>query len=219
MLVALAIADVGWSRHSHEKSLKMSKQEIKEEHKQQDMAPEIKGRIRSKARGMSRAAHARADVKTADVIVTNPTHFAVALRYGRDAARRACVAKGADLLALRIRELAARARRRDRREPAARPRSSTAQVEVGQEIPAEMLRRRRRGARLRVPHEPPQADVRLDMSGRRPSTTATPGPLGKLLRYSDFVDGDRRRDGRRDDGAAAADAAARHAVTSTSRSR
>jgi flagellar biosynthesis protein FlhB len=137
VLVAIAIADVGWSRYSHEKSLKMSKEEIKQEHKQQDMSPELKGRIRSKARGMARA-RMLGNVKKADVIVTNPTHFAVALAYraGQNAPR--VLAKGADLLALRIRELG---REHDvaivENPPLARQLYSD--VEVGQEVPTQMF--------------------------------------------------------------------------------
>ncbi len=137
VLVVIAIADVGWSRHSHEKSLKMSKEEIKQEHKQQDMSPELRGRIRSKARGMARA-RMLGNVKKADVIVTNPTHFAVALAYraGQNAPR--VLAKGADLLALRIRELG---REHDiaivENPPLARQLYSD--VEVGQEVPTQMF--------------------------------------------------------------------------------
>jgi flagellar biosynthetic protein FlhB len=137
VLVVMAIADVGWSRYSHEKSLKMSKEEIKQEHKQQDMSPELRGRIRSKARGMARA-RMLGNVKKADVIVTNPTHFAVALAYraGQNAPR--VLAKGADLLALRIRELG---REHDiaivENPPLARQLYSD--VEVGQEVPTQMF--------------------------------------------------------------------------------
>ena len=47
-IAAIAVADVAWTRHSHEKSLKMSKEEVKQEHKQQDMSPQLKGRMRSR---------------------------------------------------------------------------------------------------------------------------------------------------------------------------
>ena len=166
VLVVIAIADVGWSRYSHEKSLKMSKEEIKQEHKQQDMSPELRGRIRSKARGMARA-RMLGNVKKADVIVTNPTHFAVALAYraGQNAPR--VLAKGADLLALRIRELG---REHDvaivENPPLARQLYSD--VEVGQEVPTADVRARRRGARLRVAHEP-RTEVRRGHERHRPA--------------------------------------------------
>jgi flagellar biosynthesis protein FlhB len=137
VLAVMAIADVGWSRHSHEKSLKMSKEEVKQEHKQQDMSPQLKGRIRGRAREMARA-RMLGNVKKADVIVTNPTHFAVALAYkaGQNAPR--VLAKGADLLAFRIRELG---REHDiaivENPPLAR--QLYADVEVGHEVPVQMF--------------------------------------------------------------------------------
>lgn len=137
VLAAIAVADVGWTRYSHEKSLKMSKEEVKQEHKQQDMAPELKGRMRGRAREMART-RMLGNVKKADVIVTNPTHFAVALAYkaGQNAPR--VLAKGADLLAFRIRELG---REHDiaivENPPLAR--QLYADVEVGQEVPVQMF--------------------------------------------------------------------------------
>jgi flagellar biosynthetic protein FlhB len=136
-IAVIAVADVGWQRHSHEKSLKMSKEEVKQEAKQQDMSPQLKGRMRSQARNMARA-RMLGNVKKADVIVTNPTHFAVALAYqaGQNAPR--VLAKGADLLAFKIREIA-----RDNdvaiveNPPLAR--QLYADVEVGQEVPVAMF--------------------------------------------------------------------------------
>jgi flagellar biosynthetic protein FlhB len=86
--------------------LRMTKQEVKDEHKESEGSPEMKGRIRGKARQMLNAS-ARKAVKEATVILTNPTHFAVALRYrpGFDAAP-IVLAKGADEVAAAIRELA-----------------------------------------------------------------------------------------------------------------
>jgi flagellar biosynthesis protein FlhB len=136
-IAAIAFADVAWTRHSHEKSLKMSKEEVKQEAKQQDMSPQLKGRMRSQARNMARA-RMLGNVKKADVIVTNPTHFAIALAYraGQNAPR--VIAKGADLLAFRIREIA---REHDivivENPPLAR--QLYADVEVGQEVPVQMF--------------------------------------------------------------------------------
>jgi flagellar biosynthetic protein FlhB len=86
--------------------LRMTKQEVKDEHKENEGSPEMKGRIRNKARQMLNAS-VRKGVKEATVILTNPTHFAVALRYrpGFDAAP-IVLAKGADEIAAAIRELA-----------------------------------------------------------------------------------------------------------------
>ena len=100
----LGIADYAWNRHRINKSLKMTKHEVKEESLQSDGNPLIKGEVRKRARRMSRA-RMMAAVAGADVVVVNPTHFAVALRYDRDrGGAPVVVAKGVDELALRIRE-------------------------------------------------------------------------------------------------------------------
>ena len=85
----------------------MDKQEVKEEHKSTELPPEVKGAIRRRAmRARPRPHDGR--VPTADVVVTNPTHFSVALKLRRRRRPRPeVVAKGPDLLALQIRELAA----------------------------------------------------------------------------------------------------------------
>jgi len=104
--LVIAAADWFYQRHRHEKSLKMEKQEVKDEFKQQSLPSEVKVAQRQRAMLLSRARMMDA-VPTADVVVTNPTHYSVALRY--DAAQPApvVVAKGQDHLALRIRTLAA----------------------------------------------------------------------------------------------------------------
>ena len=95
----------GW--HKHEKSLRMTKQEVRDEYRQQEGDPLLKGQRRSRARALTRRRLA-VEVPLADVVVTNPTHFAVALRYDRErGAAPMVVAKGADHTALRIREIAA----------------------------------------------------------------------------------------------------------------
>ncbi len=105
LLVVVAI-DVPFQIRQHAEKLKMTKQEIKDEYKDTEGKPEVKGRIRMLQR---EAAQRRmmADVPQADVIVTNPEHFSVALRYkqGTDKAP-VVVAKGGDFLALKIREIA-----------------------------------------------------------------------------------------------------------------
>ena len=85
--------------------LMMTKQEIKDEYKMTEGNPQIKGRIRQKQRQMSSMRMMQA-VADADVVITNPTHFAVALKYEKGMKAPLCVAKGADAVALRIRELA-----------------------------------------------------------------------------------------------------------------
>lgn len=101
----LALADFAWQRFSWEKGIRMTKQEVKDEAKDADGSPEIKQRQKSI---MQAAARRRmlAQVPKATVVVTNPTHVAVALRYDEKTAAPVCVAKGLDHLALKIRERA-----------------------------------------------------------------------------------------------------------------
>lgn len=105
-LIVLAAADFAYQRWQHQKNLMMTKQEVKEERKQSDGDPQVKSRIRSMQMEMAQRRMMEA-IPTADVVITNPTHFAVAIRF--DAAAMAApqvVAKGADLIAQRIREIA-----------------------------------------------------------------------------------------------------------------
>lgn len=107
-LFVVAAADFAYQKYRYRRSLMMSKQELKQEHKQREGDPLLKARIRSLQREMARKRMMQ-DVPKADVIVTNPTHIAVALRY--DAEKMAApkvVAKGADLLAQKIKEVARR---------------------------------------------------------------------------------------------------------------
>ena len=84
----------------------MSKQEVKQEHKEADGDPQIKGKIRAMQRAMARR-RMMAEVPTADVVVTNPTHYAVALKYSESSmGAPTVVAKGADDVAAKIREIA-----------------------------------------------------------------------------------------------------------------
>ncbi|HUZ78709.1 MAG TPA: flagellar biosynthesis protein FlhB [Chloroflexota bacterium] len=104
--VVLAIADYAFQRYQMEKSLKMTKQEIKEEARSQEQAQEVKSRIRSLQRQLARRRMMQR-VPYADVVITNPTHFAVALQY--DSAKMAAprvVAKGQRLIAQQIKDLA-----------------------------------------------------------------------------------------------------------------
>jgi flagellar biosynthetic protein FlhB len=98
----IAAADFFWQKHRFEKSMKMDKEEVKQEHKQQELPSEVRGAQRRRALEMSRARMMDA-IPTADVVVTNPTHYSVALRYDSENPAPVVVAKGADHLALRIR--------------------------------------------------------------------------------------------------------------------
>lgn len=139
MIVVLGGLDYFYQRYEWERDLRMSKQEIKEEHKSTEGDPLIKSRVRTAQRDLSRN-RMMAAVKTADVVVTNPTHLAVALKY--DATKMAApfvVAKGAGLVAERIRELA-----RHHGVPVVEhkfvARTIFKLVEIGKEIPADLYR-------------------------------------------------------------------------------
>lgn len=102
----IAAVDVPYQLWRHHSELKMSREEIRQESKESDGSPEVKGRIRQVQQALARGRMLQ-DVPTADVIVTNPTHYAVALRYDERRARApVVVAKGTDLIAARIREIA-----------------------------------------------------------------------------------------------------------------
>jgi flagellar biosynthetic protein FlhB len=106
LLLVLALLDYAYQRYKHEQEMKMTKQEIKEEMRRMEGDPKIKQRRRQIAMQML-AKKLKKDVPTADVVVTNPTHFAIAIKY--EAATMHAprvVAKGADLMAKRIREIA-----------------------------------------------------------------------------------------------------------------
>lgn len=104
----VAAADYAWNRWQHEKQLRMSTQDIKDEHKRSEGDPLMKGERRRRAQQLSRN-RMLADVAGADVVLVNPTEYAIALRYERGEAAPKVVAKGLDHLAQRIREEAARA--------------------------------------------------------------------------------------------------------------
>ncbi len=101
----IGIVDYIWQRHTFDKSLKMTKQEVKEEDKQRDLPPEVKRAIRRKQFQQARA-RMMAAVPGADVVVTNPTHYAVALEYDGDHLAPIVVAKGKDHVAAQIRRIA-----------------------------------------------------------------------------------------------------------------
>ncbi|MGH2859966.1 MAG: EscU/YscU/HrcU family type III secretion system export apparatus switch protein [Solirubrobacteraceae bacterium] len=101
----IGIVDFVWQRHSFEKGIKMSKQEVKEENKSKDLPAEVKRAIRRRQFQQARA-RMMAAVPKADVVITNPTHYAVALEYGGDHLAPIVVAKGKDHVAAQIRRIA-----------------------------------------------------------------------------------------------------------------
>lgn len=129
----LALFDLLWQRHHHQIKMRMSHQELKEEARQAEGDPILRQARRERARTIAanRMLH---DVPNADVVLTNPTHYAVALKWerGKDDAP-VCLAKGVDEMAHRIREAAERAGVPVREDPAT-ARSVHALVEIGQEV-------------------------------------------------------------------------------------
>ncbi len=107
-MFVIAAADFAFQKWSHEEQLKMSKQEIKDEYKQTEGDPHIKSRIRSIQMQAARQRMMH-EVPKADVVVTNPTHLALALKYEAGMSAPKVIAKGAGAVALKIREVAGKA--------------------------------------------------------------------------------------------------------------
>ncbi len=168
----IAAIDVPWQLHQYSQKLMMSREEIRQELKQSEGAPEVRGRIRRMQREVARRRMMH-DVPKADVVVVNPTHFAVALRYDEKRMRAPLViAKGTDLVAARIREIATEHSVPIFEAPPL-ARALHHSVEIGGEIPAtlyvavaqvltyiyQLKAARTSGAR---PPEPPAIDPGLD---------------------------------------------------------
>lgn len=137
MLFAISALDYMYQRFNTEKQLKMTKQEVKDDMKRTEGDPVIKGKIRQMQRQMSQR-RMMSEVPKADVVVTNPTHFAVALKYEKEkSAAPIVVAKGKDLVAQRIKAIA-----KENNVPMVEnvplARALYASVDIGKEIPAEM---------------------------------------------------------------------------------
>lgn len=104
--ITIAAADFFWQRFEHMRKLRMSFQDMREEHKQSEGDPHMKAQRRSRAEAIA-SNQMLLDVPKADVVIVNPTHFAVALKWSRKkGSAPACVAKGEGAVALRIREIA-----------------------------------------------------------------------------------------------------------------
>jgi flagellar biosynthetic protein FlhB len=135
--LAIGAADFFYQRYRHEKSMKMDKQSVKDEYESQDLPKEVKQALRQRAFEMSRARMMDA-VPTADVVVVNPTHYSVALKYDSDNLAPIVVAKGVDLIAFKIRELAAEHGVAVVPDPPL-ARTLYANVEVGKMIPEDLF--------------------------------------------------------------------------------
>ena len=164
-LVLIAAIDVPFQLFQFKKQIRMTKQEVKEEMKDTEGRPEVKSAIRER---QQEAANRRmmAEVPTADVVITNPTHYAVALRYDQDSnGAPRVVAKGKDFIAAKIREIAEENEIAIFRAPPL-ARALYASTELDQEIPGNLflavaqvlayifqLRQARRG-KARMPRPP-----------------------------------------------------------------
>jgi len=138
-MLLIAIADFIFQKHRFKEQMKMTKKEVKEEHKEMEGDPTTKGRIRRIQREMARK-RMMADVPNADVIITNPTHYAIALSYKMDSMEAPkVIAKGVGFLAQKIKELA---RENDIPQVENKPlaRALYKSVEIGEYIPAQLFR-------------------------------------------------------------------------------
>lgn len=137
-LAIIAILDYAYQRYENEKKMKMSRQEIKDEHKMQEGNPQVKGRIRQLQREMSRR-RMMENVPKATVVVTNPTHLSIAIQYDQETMDTPIVvAKGADNIAMKIREVA-QEHHIPLYEDVSLARAMYDKVEPGDEIPVEFF--------------------------------------------------------------------------------
>ncbi|MFH5183185.1 flagellar biosynthesis protein FlhB [Paenibacillus sp. TAB 01] len=138
VLIVLAIFDYMFQKYEFEKSIRMSKQDIKDEYKKTEGDPLIKGKIREKQRRMA-LQRMMQEVPKADVIITNPTHFAVAIKYdAKNMQAPTVIAKGTDYMALKIKQIA-KEHSIITMENKPLARALYAEVEIGDAIPAEMF--------------------------------------------------------------------------------
>ncbi len=136
VIMIVGFLDYAYQKWQTTQDLKMSKQEVKDEMKQSEGDPQIKGKIKQKQRQMAMSRMMQ-EVPKADVIVTNPTHFAVALKYDKGMVAPQIVAKGQDMVAQRIKDIA-----RENRVPIVEnkplARALYAAADVGDIVPAEL---------------------------------------------------------------------------------
>jgi flagellar biosynthetic protein FlhB len=139
LFMLVGVFDLFWQRRRYMKQLRMSKQEIREEHKEQEGSPHIKMRIRRLQRDLLRRQMMK-EVPKATAVIVNPTHFAVAIKYAVDStAAPKVVAKGKNYLALRIRQKAIEHQVPIVENPPL-AQALYKSVEVGQEIPSHLYR-------------------------------------------------------------------------------
>ena len=185
LLVLVAAIDVPLQKFLHKSRLKMSHQEFKQENKETEGNPHMKGRLRQRQRELSQSGSVAA-VPKADFVVMNPTHFAVAIRYDdKTMAAPQVISKGADLLAMRIRDLA-----RSHAIPVLQSpmlaRALYANAEIGQDIPWRLYTAKpqslpdvyRLNAALRceapMPGDPPEPDVPVELDPHSRTAQSSP---------------------------------------------
>ncbi len=139
LFLLVGVIDLVWQRSRYNKQLKMSKQEIREESKEQESSPHVKQRIRRIQRDLARRSMMK-EIATATAVIVNPTHYAVAIRYSLESnAAPKVVAKGKNYLALRIRKRALEHQIPIVENPPL-AQALYASVDVGQEIPNHLYR-------------------------------------------------------------------------------
>ena len=175
--IAIAAIDVPFQIYDHQKKLRMTKQEVKDEYKDTEGKPEVKGKIRQLQREMAQRRMMQ-DVPKADVVITNPTHYAVALKYDQKTmGAPVVVAKGADEVAFKIMEIARENKVEVLRTPPL-TRAVYHNTDIGEEIPdglymaiAQVLAyvfqlrqfRKGRGPKPGMPDFPIPPDMRRDI--------------------------------------------------------
>lgn len=185
VVLLVALIDVPLQQYLHRHRLKMSLKEVKDEHKETEGNPQIKGKLRQRQREIAQG-NSVSRVPAADLVVMNPTHYAVALKYDeKTMAAPHVIAKGADLIALRIRDMA-----KEHQVPVLQApmlaRALYAHTEIDQQVPAALftavaqvlayvyrLRAALRGEGP-MPGEPPQPQVPVELDphrGRTPAST------------------------------------------------
>lgn len=184
-VLLVAIIDVPLQRYLHAHKLKMSLKEVKDEHKETEGNPQLKGKLRQRQREIAQG-QSVGRVPAADLVVMNPTHYAVALKYDdKTMSAPHVIAKGADLTALRIRDMA-----KEHQVPVLQApmlaRALYAHTEIDQQVPAALFTAvaqvlayvYRLKAALRgqgpMPGEPPQPEVPLELDPQRGHTVPDP---------------------------------------------
>lgn len=169
VFIIIAAADYAYQRWSYRKGLRMSREEIKQEYKSSEGNPEIKSRLRQRARALAQGRMMQ-DVPKADVVLANPTHFAVALKYEPGMASPKVLARGADFIAQQIKKVA-----REHGVPVVENKPLAQALysacEIGQSVPPELFKavaevlafvyRLRHGPAPRRPLSPPALSPRL----------------------------------------------------------